>query len=91
MADDAGVAVVWSVVEQTGVRVTYESMAPKSEAAIGVALMPESVDSSDKNSRRQGMGTLSQLPCSQLIIAEFLPLSRMPADGGGVKEDLRAL
>ena len=54
-------------------------------------LVADAVDGGDEDAVGDGVGALDGLPGVVLRRAEFVLLGRMPADGGGIEEDVGAL
>src|SRR5690606_7097492 len=71
----------------------HEALSPEFDAAVTgrVRLETDPVDGNDEAAIGDGMRTLHCLPRLVLLLADFLLFFRVPADRGGIEEDLRAL
>src|SRR5205807_8270448 len=68
-----------------------KALAPELDAVAGKFLVTDAIGHGDVATIGDGVRALNRLPCSMLLPAMFGFLARMPADGGGVKENLGAL
>jgi hypothetical protein len=71
-----------------------EGIAPKLNAGIALvrlAFKADTIDDRDIGAIGNGMGALNGFPCVELSSADLRFLVRVPADAGGIKNNLRAL
>src|SRR5947209_4007617 len=66
-------------------------MAPELQAAVGRSLVADAICRGDVDAVGKRMRPLNQLPRLLLGWTILFLLARMPADGRGIKEDLRPL
>src|SRR3954447_8100143 len=97
-ADDELFLLVRGLCNKAAKRVSQKAAAPELQArSIGTiaqnvtVLMAHSIHGRHVDAVGDGMGALNGLPGVVLGRAEFFFLRRVPADGGGIKEHLRAL
>jgi hypothetical protein len=86
--------VVGSFGENLAERIGDEGIAPEFDARIalvGFAFKADAIDDSHIGAIGDGVGTLNGFPGIELGSAKLRFLVRMPADAGGIKDNLRAL
>src|SRR6267154_3434999 len=74
-------------------RIAHERMAPEFDAGAlaAQALETDTIDRGDPAAIGDRVAALNRFPRIELLLAELLLLRRMPADGGGVEQNVRAL
>src|ERR1039458_8848063 len=67
-----------------------KALAPELDTVAGQLFMAHTVRHSDVAAVGNGVGALDRFPGGMLPLAQFRFLARMPADGGGAEQNLRA-
>ena len=69
----------------------HKTLSPEFNASASEFFMADAIDNGDVTAIGDSMAALNGFPGVVLVHAIFLFFARMPADGGGIKQDLRAL
>src|SRR5262249_399193 len=91
--DENFLFVVGSFGNESSERIGNEGISPKLQTRVtvsGLALEANAVDDGDINAVGDGMSALNGAPGIELRCTEFRFFVRMPADAGGIEDDLRA-